>query len=254
MGKTITQPAGGAMNPRGGYLSPMTSSPSFSAILLDQFVRRNRTRLLKKLGKHRDSPWMRPAEEDLIKDVLRALQPMRCLEWGGGMSTLQFPALLPAAATWRTIEHDTAWAKQLGTMVTRPGVEVRHVPPDDPQFTGDGDAVSFASYLGAADDGAPYDLIFIDGRARAAGVERAKTLLSSHGVVILHDANRDSYLEPTKSFANQLLFRDHRAARGLRVAGGVWIGSPQRNLRQLIDVELHERVWAFYRGVGRIIA
>jgi predicted O-methyltransferase YrrM len=200
------------------------------------------------------TPWMRPAEEDLITDVLRALQPMRCLEWGGGMSTLQFPDLLPAAATWLTIEHDTAWAKQLSTMVKRPGVTVRQVPPDDLEFKGDGDTRSFASYLAAGDEAPPYDLIFIDGRARAAGVERAKTLLSPQGVVILHDANRDYYLEPTKSFANQLLFRDHRAERGFRVAGGVWLGSPQRNLRQLIEVDFHERVWAFYRGAGRVLA
>jgi len=253
VGKTTTGLARGAMNPESGYLPAMPESPSFSATVLDQFVRRNRTRLLKKLGKHRDTPWMRPAEEDLIKDVLRALQPMRCLEWGGGMSTLQFPALLPAAATWRTIEHDTAWAKQLSTMVTRPGVEVRHVPPNVPHFTGDGDDTSFASYLAAADDGAPYDLIFIDGRARAAGVERAQRLLAPQGVVILHDANRDYYLEPTKAFAHQLLFRDRRA-HGKRVAGGVWLGSPQRDLRALIDVQLHERVWAFYRGAGRLLA
>lgn len=232
----------------------MPSTRSLPAVVLDQFARRNRTRLLKAFGKHRDTPWMRPAEEDLIKDVLRALQPLRCLEWGGGMSTLQFPDLLPAAATWLTIEHDTAWATQLATMVKRPGVTVRKVPPDDPHFTGDGDTSSFASYLAAGDEAPPYDLIFIDGRARAAGVERAKTLLAPNGVVILHDANRDYYLEPTKSFANQLLFRDHRADRGFRVAGGVWLGSPQRNLRELIDVELHERVWAFYRGAGRFFA
>lgn len=231
----------------------MPASPSFAATILHHIARRNRTRLLKRLGKHRDTPWMRPAEEDLITDVLRSSQPLRCLEWGGGMSTLQFPALLPAAATWRTIEHDTAWARQLGAMVTRTGVEVRHVPPDDARFIGDGDARSFARYLAAADDGAPYDLIFIDGRARAACVQRARQLVAPHGVVILHDANRDAYLEPTKAFAHQLLFRDHRA-RGRRVAGGVWLGSPERDLRRLIDVPLHERVWAFYRGIGRLFA
>lgn len=244
---------GGATHARERYLPHMPDSPSFAATVLGQIVRRNRTRLLKKLGRHRDTPWMRPAEEDLIKDVLRALQPMRCLEWGGGMSTLQFPALLPAAAIWRTIEHDTTWAHQLRTMVTRPGVEVRHVPPDDSRFTGDGDDTSFSSYLAAADDGAPYDLIFIDGRARAACVQRAQRLLAPDGVVILHDANRDYYLEPTKAFAHQLLFRDRRAGRK-RVAGGVWLGSAQRDLRALIDVPLHERVWAFYRGIGRLLA
>ena len=50
-------------------------------------------------------------------------------------------------ATWRTIEHDPSWAAHLTRLVTRPGVAVTHVPPDDPAFTGDGDARSFESYL-----------------------------------------------------------------------------------------------------------
>lgn len=231
----------------------MPTSRSLSSILLDQIVRRNRARVLKWTGKHRASPWMRPNEEDLIRDVLRTLQPKRCLEWGGGLSTVQFPALLPADARWLTIEHDTGWAKQLATMVTRPGVTVRHIPPDQPNFTGDGDAVSFASYLNAAESEAPYDLIFIDGRARAAGVERAQHLIAPKGVVILHDANRDAYLGPTAFFKHQLLFRDIRAQRP-RVSGGVWLGSPERDLSALIDVAMHRRVWAFYAGIGRAFA
>lgn len=231
----------------------MPTSRTLSSLLLDQIVRRSRTRILKWTGKHRASPWMRPNEEDLIRDVLRALQPKRCLEWGGGLSTVQFPALLGADARWLTIEHDTGWAKQLATMVTRPGVTVRHIPPDQPGFTGDGDAVSFAAYLDAAESEAPYDLIFIDGRARAAGVERARNLIAPQGVVILHDANRDAYLERTTAFEHQLLFRDVRAQRP-RVSGGVWLGSPERDLHALIDVGLHRRVWAFYAGIGRPFA
>jgi predicted O-methyltransferase YrrM len=196
---------------------------------------------------------MRPFEEDLIRDVLRGLQPLRCLEWGGGMSTLQFPTLLPVGASWLTIEHDPTWAAQLTQLVDRPGVTVRHVPPDVSDFTGDGDARSFASYLAAGDDGAPYDLIFIDGRARAAGIERALKLLSPQGVVILHDANRDAYLAPTAAFAHQALFRDRRAHRK-RVSGGVWLGSTARNLESLTDLGLHRRVWAFYSGLGRLFA
>jgi predicted O-methyltransferase YrrM len=231
----------------------MSDSRSFGSIILRQIARRNRTRLRKRFGRLRDTPWMRPNEEDLIRDVIGALQPQRCLEWGGGMSTLQFPALLSIDATWLTIEHDATWAAQLTRLVQRPGVTVRHVPPDVPEFTGDGDATSFASYLAAAEAGAPYDLIFIDGRARAAGVERARTLLSPQGVVILHDANRDAYLAPTAAFTNQALFRDRRA-RGKRVSGGVWLGSPARNLESLTDLGLHRRVWSFYSGVGRLFA
>jgi predicted O-methyltransferase YrrM len=230
----------------------MPISRPLAPTLLNQFSRRMRARLLKWTGQHRASPWMRPKEEDLIRDVITALQPTRCLEWGGGLSTLQFPALLPAGARWLTIEHDTKWAQQLSTMVTRPGVTVRHVPPDVPEFAGDGDAMSFASYLGAAEAEAPYDLIFIDGRARAAGVERARRFVAPQGVVILHDANRDAYLGPTAAYVHQLLFRDRRAGRP-RVAGGVWLGSPERNLDALVDVAAHRRIWDFYAGPGRLL-
>lgn len=211
------------------------------------------TRLLKWRGQFRRSPWMRPYEQDVITEILRRQQPLRCLEWGGGLSTVQFPALLPASARWLTIEHDAAWARQLATMVTRQGTTVRHVPADDASFQGDGDATTFASYLAAADAEAPYDFIFIDGRARAAGVARAAQLLSPDGIVVLHDANRDAYLAATSAFAHQLLLRDRRRGRP-RESGGVWVGSPGRDLTSVLDVAFHERVWAFYRGIGRFIA
>lgn len=235
------------------YPGVMPGSRSLASLLIDQIARRNRTRLRKRLGRFRDTPWMRPNEEDLIRDVIAALKPARCLEWGGGMSTLQFPALAAPDAAWLTIEHDTKWAAQLTRMVHRPSVVVRHVPPDHLAFSGDGDARSFASYLAAADAGAPYDLIFIDGRARAACVERAHRLLAPGGVVILHDANRDEYLAPTAAFTHQALFRDRRA-HGKRVSGGVWLGSTTRDLEALTDLDLHRRALAFYSGVGRLFA
>lgn len=186
-------------------------------------------------------------------DLLRAQQPLRCLELGGGMSTLQFPDLLPAAARWLTIEHDASWARSLVGMVHRPGVTVRHAPPDDPAFTGDGDERSFATYLAAADGDGPFDLIFIDGRARAVAVARAPRILAPGGMVVLHDANRDAYLASRGIYGYELLFRDRRAG-ARHPAGGVWIGSTDRDPATLIDVALHRRIWAFYSGVGRLLA
>ena len=170
----------------------MTDGRTFASTILDQVARRNRTRLVKRLRGHRDTPWMRPYEEDLIRELLAKLQPMRCPEWGGGLSTLQFPALLAADARWTSIEHDPSWAETLDEMVTSPQVAVRNVPADDPTFVGEGTATQFARYLAAADADAPYDFIFIDGRARAAGVTRALDLLTPTGIVVLHDANRDA--------------------------------------------------------------
>jgi predicted O-methyltransferase YrrM len=234
------------------HVSHVVSRP-FVPTLLKQVARRNRTRLIRRLRTYRDTPWMRPAEEDLLRDLLTALRPRRCLEWGGGLSTVQFPALLPADATWTAIEHDAGWARTLAGMVTRPGTTVRQVPPDDLAFVGDGDAVSFARYLEAADAGAPYDFIFIDGRARAAALTRAHGLLAPGGVVVLHDANRDAYLGPATRYPHQLLFRDRRAARR-KPAGGVWIGSVDRDPATLIDAVGHRRLWTFYSGLGGVFA
>lgn len=227
---------------------------SLPGAVTSQVLRRNRTRLRKRLGLPRAGAWMRPYEEDLILDVLTILQPRRCLEWGGGYSTLNFPDLLPADATWTSVEHDRAWAESLSSQIRRPGVTVRFVPPDLPDFTGDGDAKSFASYLAAAKDGAPYDFILVDGRARADCIETARGLLSPEGVLVLHDANRGAYLGATKGFAHQALFQDRRARRGTRVAGGVWLGSHGCDLDRRLPLDLHRRVWAFYRGIGRLLA
>lgn len=233
-------------------MPPVVPRP-FLPTLLQQVARRNRTRLVRRLRTYRDTPWMRPAEEDLLRDLLAARQPRRCLEWGGGLSTVQFPALLAPDASWTAIEHDAGWARTLGGLVTRPGTTVRHVPPDDPAFVGDGDAVAFASYLAAADAGGPYDFVFVDGRARAACVTRARALLAPGGIVVLHDANRDAYLGATAAYPHQLLFRDRRAARR-KPAGGVWIGSVDRDLSTLLDVAGHRRLWDFYAGAGALLA
>jgi predicted O-methyltransferase YrrM len=226
---------------------------SLPLTIISQIARRNRTRLVKKLSGHRDTPWMRPYEEDLLKELLRSLQPARSLEWGGGLSTLQFPALLPDGARWTSIEHDTAWATQLAKMITRPGVEVKHVPANGATVTGDGTSAEFKDYLDAGAAGAPYDFIFIDGRARAACVTRAFDLMAPTGIVVLHDANRDAYLEACTRYPKQLLFRDGRRG-GRRPAGGVWLGGKEHDPASLIDLELQQRVWAFYSGMGRWLA
>lgn len=229
-------------------------SRSFPAAVASQVWRRNTTRLRKRLGLPLDGVWMRPYEEDLMRDVLRLRQPLRCLEWGGGHSTLRFPDLLPAQATWTSIEHDKGWSETLRSRVTRPGVAVRFVPPDDPSFRGDGDARSFASYLAEARTGAPYDFILIDGRARADCVALARQLLSPDGIVALHDANRSEYLPPTAGVRHQVLLQDRRARRGARVAGGVWLGSDGCDLERLLPLDLHRRLFAFYSGIGRLLA
>ena len=196
---------------------------------------------------------MRPQEEAVVREVLERLRPLRCLEWGAGFSTLQFPALLPRESTWLAIEHSAEWAEIIRTRNTRPNVTVAQVDPDVAKWDGDGDAKAFAAYLAYPESRAPFDFILVDGRARSAAVEAAARLLSPNGIVVLHDANRAAYASVLPQFPRQLLLRDART-RARRPAGGVWVGSVARPIGTVLDVALHERLWRFYSGAGRILA
>jgi predicted O-methyltransferase YrrM len=215
--------------------------------------RRNVSRIQRRLTGRRAGPWMRPQEEAVVREILTKLRPMRCLEWGAGLSTLQFPDLLPPNATWLAIEHDAGWAEHVRAKNTRSGVTVAHVPADRSPWEGDGDAVSFGAYLRFPQVHGPFDFILIDGRARAAALETVPILLAEGGVVVLHDANRPQYLRATHQFLHQLHLTDARA-HARRPSGGVWLGSLTRPLASVLDTALHERLWRFYSGIGRVFA
>jgi predicted O-methyltransferase YrrM len=221
--------------------------------LARNLYRRNRSRIRERLGKERDAPWMRPQEEDIVREVLRRLQPLRCLEWGSGMSTLQFPGLLPADSRWLSIEHDRHWADVVRRANPRPNVATAHVPADIPEWNGEDPARTFASYLRYPAAYGPYDFILVDGRARVAAIETAISLVAEGGVVILHDANRAAYAEVCRPFPFQVAFQDSRA-RTRRPSGGIWVGSFTRPVHHVLDVALHQRIWHFYSGIGRPLA
>jgi predicted O-methyltransferase YrrM len=224
-----------------------------AAAIARNTVRRNTARIRKLMRGTRDGPWMRPQEEAVVREVLTKLAPKRCLEWGAGFSTLQFPALLPQGAVWLSVEHDAAWASMITQRNTRDNVTVTLVRPDLPGWSGDGDAAAFASYLAAPRSAGPFDLVLIDGRARSAALGVAAEVLAPGGVVVLHDANRATYDAGCRAYGYQLLLRDARV-RSRRPAGGVWIGSRDRPIESVLDVDFHRRIWAFYAGVGRLLA
>ncbi|HKS06945.1 MAG TPA: class I SAM-dependent methyltransferase [Gemmatimonadaceae bacterium] len=226
---------------------------AFLSAVMRNAWRRNATRVRRRLLGDRGAPWMRPQEEAIVREVLTKLRPMRCLEWGAGFSTLQFPALLPDGATWLAIEHAPEWAEIMRQRNVRANVTVAQVAPDVTKWEGDGNAGDFAAYLAYPAKQAPYDFILIDGRARAAAVAAAAQIVAPNGVVILHDANRTAYAGALRPFAHQLLLRDARE-HARRPAGGIWLGSMARPIHTVLDVTLHERLWRFYSGVGRVIA
>jgi predicted O-methyltransferase YrrM len=215
--------------------------------LLSHIAREYRRKLLKKLrpGAVRD-PWMRYWEIEIVEDVLRALVPRRCLEWGSGYSTLRFTSLLPPDAHWLSIEHDRAWYERVQVMAAeatgaRATIELHCAPPTREPWTlqdGDGTAEHFAGYVALPAQRGPFDFILVDGRARVDCLIAARDLVRPDGIVMLHDANRPQYHGPLAMYPHQVSFFDHRDK-----AGGLWIGSLERDIASLIDMPAHQALW-----------
>lgn len=54
--------------------------------------------------------WMKGWEIDVVLDVIKDLQPTKCLEWGAGGSTILFTKSLLKGSRWISVEHDRNWA------------------------------------------------------------------------------------------------------------------------------------------------
>jgi len=230
-------------------LGKAKSPPSPLGAFLDQAVLEYRDKFYEKIfRKQVNKPWMKYREIHILEELLRALAPLRALEWGVGFGTSHFAGLLPPGGEWISIEHDSAWVDRIRPNL--PGnVNVYAVPPDNPAWSSesrDGTYGDFRTYVDAPARFGEYDFILVDGRARAACLHRARNLLAEGGVVVLHDANRDFLREPWDLYPCQTFFRDYRL-----YAGGLWIGSADRETDSLVDIRKHRNVWRIYNSLGR---
>ncbi|MBX3403232.1 MAG: class I SAM-dependent methyltransferase [Phycisphaeraceae bacterium] len=126
----------------------------------------------------------------------------RMLEWGAGGSTVWLARNLPEGATLTSIEHDREWfyevANHLGNGGRGPRDNVRMLlrEPTGPlganATAAEDDPTSLQPFIDGA-DGERFDVILVDGYARGACLERARSLLNPGGVVVLHDAQREWY-------------------------------------------------------------
>ena len=213
--------------------------------------REQRDKLFGRRFKPKTRPWMRYREIDVIREVLRNLRPMSCLEWGAGRSTLHFPPMLQADASWIAIEHDGEWARKIRNSQSARNVQVYHVAPNRFPWTDedqDGGGEDLGDYVEFPRKFGPYDFILVDGRARVACIEEAFDLVQPHGVVLLHDANRPYYHRAFGPYANQFQLVGPRLKDG-----GIWLGSKEEDINALLDTERHQKLWKWCRGVGKVL-
>ena len=199
----------------------------------------------------RRRPMMRYREVELIDRLLQGIQPKRCLEWGCGRSTLFFPDRLDDEATWLSIEHNPAWHEKIRRQLERDNTSLVLAQPNAKLWDdscGDGSHEDFTDYVEAPSDAGPFDFILVDGRARLACLEKAQSLVSDRGVVVLHDANRAYLTDGLQGYEHQLLFTDYRPD-----SGGVWLGSNRSDLGQLVDEQAEKALWKMVATVGAIL-
>lgn len=130
-------------------------------------------------------------KETLIK-VLGEFKPKTVMEWGPGVSTMIMQDF-PSVEFINTVEHDEAWYYKWSDKF---GNKVNLIfEPDLVHYPKRGLTLS------------DYDLYFVDGRER----ERCLDLIKD-GIVILHDAERESYQPHIKKFAHIFMEDDGHTA------------------------------------------
>jgi len=119
-------------------------------------------------------PLMYAEEIRALHALIKERKPQRVLEWGGGGSTLYWPAKHPEI-DWVTIEHDLKWYTGLRGRISE-NVTLLHLgPPDIYSVT--------PTAIGT------FDLIIVDCRDwRVECLDNARNLLNPGGVVVQHDS------------------------------------------------------------------
>lgn len=133
----------------------------------------------------RHYPMMEDYEVEALFNVFETRKPKSILEWGCGGSTLFWPYIMPELP-WISIEHDRIYYEYVRKYAQK-NVKVF--------------LFSFPEYYELSNFHDFYDIIIVDGRARVKCLDRARSLLSLQGAVILHDYTRERY-RPAFSYYN----------------------------------------------------
>lgn len=159
-----------------------------------------------------NQPWL----PYLVTDYIRKLKPQRVFEWGSGESTLFFFSI--GVQYLVSVEHDKEWfddtnKKLSDKNITHLGYNL--IPHEDgtignnpanPMYYKSGSTnlgdVNFKRYVTLIDrlKGSKFDLILIDGMARASCLSHAYSHVADGGCIVLDNTgDRPYYLEQTLS-------------------------------------------------------
>lgn len=164
---------------------------------------------------HLDLAWWTFEAMEVVEDFLGDRPGARVFEYGSGASTIW---LSRRGARVTSVEHDQDWGERMVERTRADGnIGIRIVPPvrsTAPRFPSGVAAwrgYDFEQYVGAIDqEPGVFDLIVVDGRCRAACLERAASRLAEGGLLLFDNSNRQRY---RKALASSSMRRV--ATRGL---------------------------------------
>ena len=155
---------------------------------------------------------MRPAEIQLISQLINQTGASSYFEWGTGGSTDSFPRALPRGGRAVAVENFPAWCSRVraapfaSCAIAAGALEYRCLAPENETVGGAGypaawlrnhsDAAStraFGSYIDAIGKDAPsggWDAVLVDGRFRVACLLEALKFTTPNATIFLHDASR----------------------------------------------------------------
>lgn len=152
-----------------------------------------------------NQPWL----PYIVTDYIKQFNPKSVFEWGSGASTLFFAEM--GIRKLVSIEHDREWCRNIASQLTHiidyrfVGYDEGEIGPDkaNPRHYKSGStelgAVNFKRYASAIDDYGKFDLILIDGMARASCLYHALNHVNPGGCIVLDNTNdRPYYLEQTE--------------------------------------------------------
>ncbi|MEX0935065.1 MAG: hypothetical protein WDZ70_01945 [Candidatus Paceibacterota bacterium] len=161
-----------------------------------------------------DYPMMQEKEVECIKNILQEHPSnfLSILEWGSGGSTIYFPRflrLLQRKYKWTSIEYNRAWYARVSKLVADdPHTEVVLIDVGNLETKQRDNAMNdYVAYPYTQKE--KYDVILVDGRKRRRCILAARDLLSSNGVVLLHDAQRRYYHCAFKEFPDSRMITQH---------------------------------------------
>jgi predicted O-methyltransferase YrrM len=153
-----------------------------------------------------DLPWWTFPAIDRVESFLASKAGRaRVFEYGAGASTVW---LAKRSASVSSVEHDPGFAQTIrGIIAPHANVGLRVVEPSKASASTIARSnrkgyakKSFDEYVSSidAEDGA-FDLIVIDGRARASCLGRAVSRLSANGIILFDDSHRQEYRRAIES-------------------------------------------------------